>query len=208
MKTYRIGRDQTNDIVIDDESVSRAHAELREAVGENFRIVDLKSTFGTGVMRDGRWVQVQDTLVARTDPIRFGNYVTTVADIMKGIGVKAASARPRRKRTETRLHDALPRRLALYGVAAASVIAIVGIAIMWILSAEDSEKRFVKICVERSMPLEACKCAGAALKKTLTAREFTELTDHFGDLTSPSLDLLPKLPAIMSNMSNCGLKQL
>jgi len=207
MRTYRIGRDQTNDIVIDDESVSRAHAELREAAGDNFHVVDLRSTFGTGVMRDGRWVQIQDTLVTRTDPIRFGDYVTTIADIMKGIGVRAASAKPRRKRTETKLHDALPRKLGVYGIAAASVIAIVGVVAIWVLSVEDSEKRFVKICLERSLPADACKCAGSALKKSLTSQEFAAFADHFGDLTNPSIDLLPKLPAIMSNLSNCGLKQ-
>jgi ABC-type multidrug transport system ATPase subunit len=56
-RTLRIGRDASNDIVADDLSVSRRHAELRKS-GEHYEIVDLGSFNGT-------FVNGQEVIAAR-----------------------------------------------------------------------------------------------------------------------------------------------
>ncbi|MDE0778170.1 MAG: FHA domain-containing protein, partial [Nocardioides sp.] len=56
-RVFRIGRDPGCDIVTDDASVSRAHAELR-ALGEGWEVVDLGSSLGTWV--NGQRIQRAD----------------------------------------------------------------------------------------------------------------------------------------------------
>jgi len=65
--TVRIGRDARNDIVLDDKSVSRFHAEVRADAG-TFFIVDLKS-------RNGVWVngnRTEHTPLQHGDKIHIG----------------------------------------------------------------------------------------------------------------------------------------
>ena len=70
-RTLRIGRDVSNDIVADDLSVSRRHAELRKT-GDHYEIVDLGSFNGT-------FVNGQQVIAARVtgqDVIGIGRAVT------------------------------------------------------------------------------------------------------------------------------------
>ena len=74
--TVRIGRDARNDIVLDDKSVSRFHAEVRADAG-TFFIVDLKS-------RNGVWVNGQQikgrTALALGAPVTLGAYELALED--------------------------------------------------------------------------------------------------------------------------------
>jgi len=55
MRRYRIGRADTNDIVLADSTVSREHAELEELGGGRFRIKDLGSTYGIAIWQGQDW---------------------------------------------------------------------------------------------------------------------------------------------------------
>ena len=74
--TIRIGRDARNDIVLDDKSVSRFHAEVRTEAG-TFFIVDLKS-------RNGVWVNGQQikgrAALALGSPVTLGAYELALED--------------------------------------------------------------------------------------------------------------------------------
>ncbi len=68
--TIQIGRDASNDVVLDSPAVSRFHAQI-ERVGQRHRLIDLRSTNGTFV-NDKRvegegWLQLEDV-------VRIGSY--------------------------------------------------------------------------------------------------------------------------------------
>jgi aspartyl protease family protein len=71
MKVITIGRDPNNDVVINDEKVSRHHLQLIQD-GTNYRIVDLGSTNGTFV--NNRKITSETTLAAE-DSVLIGNTV-------------------------------------------------------------------------------------------------------------------------------------
>src|SRR5688572_29735966 len=66
MRSYRIGRADTNDIVLDEATVSREHATLTELGGGRFSIQDL----------------------------RIGKYQTTVGDLLQATDRTVVNARP------------------------------------------------------------------------------------------------------------------
>lgn len=78
---YKIGRGTANDIVVEDSSVSRCHAELRVA-DDKCVLVDLGSTNGTCVREDGRWIEIEKASVARDERILLGEVVTTVTALI------------------------------------------------------------------------------------------------------------------------------
>jgi hypothetical protein len=102
MRRYRIGRSETNDIVIPDASVSRQHAEAVELGGGSFALSDLGSTFGTHVWQDHNWVPAKETKIRADTVIRFGEFRTTLMDVLSeaervALGLKSAppaDARP------------------------------------------------------------------------------------------------------------------
>ena len=75
-RTLRIGRDNANEIILDDKSVSRFHAEVR-ADGGTYSIVDLKS-------RNGVWLNGQQikgkTALALGVPVTLGAYELALED--------------------------------------------------------------------------------------------------------------------------------
>ena len=74
---YRIGRGEANDIVVDDPSISREHAELRRKGRQEFTLVDLNSTNGTCVRAGSKWVEIESATVASDERILIGEVVTT-----------------------------------------------------------------------------------------------------------------------------------
>ena len=82
MRRIRIGRSETNDIVIPDASVSRQHAEAEELGGGRFSLSDLGSTFGTQVWQGQGWVAAKDTEIDADTVIRFGEFRTTLRDVL------------------------------------------------------------------------------------------------------------------------------
>jgi hypothetical protein len=82
MRRYRIGRSETNDIVIPDASVSRHHAEAVELGDGRFALSDLGSTFGTHVWREQNWIPAKETEIRADTVIRFGEFRTTLMDVL------------------------------------------------------------------------------------------------------------------------------
>ncbi len=82
MKTIRIGRLSTNDFVINDLSVSRTHAVITIDNSQRAVIKDLNSTQGTYINNSNRRITT-DTPISLTDTLRFGNFTTTLSDILQ-----------------------------------------------------------------------------------------------------------------------------
>lgn len=82
MRRIRIGRSETNDIVIPDASVSRQHAEAVELGGGRFSLTDLGSTFGTQAWQGQSWVAAKNTEIDADTVIRFGEFRTTLRDVL------------------------------------------------------------------------------------------------------------------------------
>ena len=82
MRRYRIGRSETNDIVIPDASVSRQHAEAVEIGDGRFALSDLGSTFGTHVWQGQSWTPAKETEIGVDTVIRFGEFRTTLLDCL------------------------------------------------------------------------------------------------------------------------------
>ena len=79
---YRIGRGEANDIVIDDPSISRDHAELRRKGRREFTLIDLNSTNGTCVRADSKWVEIESATVEGDERVLIGEVVTTVDSLL------------------------------------------------------------------------------------------------------------------------------
>ena len=81
-RVYRVGRDPSNDIVIEHGSVSRNHCELRLLDDGAVLLVDLNSMNGTAVRQSGQWDHVEQATVERDERILLGEIVTTVAALL------------------------------------------------------------------------------------------------------------------------------
>jgi hypothetical protein len=76
VKRYRIGRAETNDIVLEERSVSREHAELVKLNRRTFLLRDLGSTYGTSARQGQDWHLVTAENVDYITPIRIGEIET------------------------------------------------------------------------------------------------------------------------------------
>jgi hypothetical protein len=85
MKRYRIGRADTNEIVLEEPSVSREHAELVKVNRGVFLLRDLSSTFGTSARQGADWHLVTAENVTYDTPIRIGEFETTVAELLREV---------------------------------------------------------------------------------------------------------------------------
>ena len=83
MRRYRIGRAETNDVVLPEATVSREHAELTELGGGRFSIKDLGSTYGTSIRRGQDWDKIGEAELQHDTPLRLGEYQTTVTDLLR-----------------------------------------------------------------------------------------------------------------------------
>jgi hypothetical protein len=89
---YRIGRDSRSQIVIDDTSVSREHAELHVLADGRVRLVDLGSMNGVR-LRDGeQWRRIDGSaVVGPDDPVRFGDHATTSRSLLNKMSLGAGA---------------------------------------------------------------------------------------------------------------------
>ena len=74
---YRIGRGSGVDIQIDDDSVSRVHAELIATQSGSYYLTDCASRVGSYVARNGEWKRIRQEFISPTDAILLGHYQTT-----------------------------------------------------------------------------------------------------------------------------------
>ncbi len=85
---FRIGRGEINDIVIDDPSISREHAELRRKGKREFTLVDLNSTNGTCVRAGSKWIEIESATVDNDERVLIGEVVTTVDGLLETCAVE------------------------------------------------------------------------------------------------------------------------
>ena len=95
-RRIRIGRGRGMDVTLPSAKASRLHAELEVGPGEHsskprYVLRDCNSTNGTRVLRGGRWLRVDAEAVQSTDKVRFGDYETTVAELLRRV---ASSSTP------------------------------------------------------------------------------------------------------------------
>ncbi len=74
VKTFIIGRHRECDLVLDDTSVSRHHAEVVPMPDGHYYITDRNSTGGTFVHSDSGWEQIRQRFVKGTDRLRLGGH--------------------------------------------------------------------------------------------------------------------------------------
>jgi pSer/pThr/pTyr-binding forkhead associated (FHA) protein len=64
------------------DTVGRRHVEITLGPDGSCHLVDLGSTNGTHVLEGGRWVRGQQKTVAASEPIRLGEFQTTVGELL------------------------------------------------------------------------------------------------------------------------------
>jgi len=74
---FLVGRGSECDVQIDDESVSRRHAEIERLSGGRLHVTDRRSTNGTFILADGEWREIRQQMVTPADRVRFGTLVLT-----------------------------------------------------------------------------------------------------------------------------------
>lgn len=89
--TFSIGRDAANDIVVEDSSVSRHHAEIR-VDGDGMVLIDLDSMNGTHVREEGRWIEIARASVTASEPLLLGEVVMTPQALLNRLGPAASGA--------------------------------------------------------------------------------------------------------------------
>ncbi len=94
MATYTIGRSDDNSIVLNDTTVSRQHAELETRKGGAYTLRDLDSTYGTRIFRDGEWLNIIEVEVTDATEVTFGEYRTTIGELVALAATPAAKAAP------------------------------------------------------------------------------------------------------------------
>jgi len=87
--SFTIGRDQSADIPIADNSVSRIHAEVTVVDGGRLFLTDRQSSNGTFVIRGGTARQVQQEKLLDSDTVQFGEVTIAVRDLLTAIRRKA-----------------------------------------------------------------------------------------------------------------------
>ena len=90
-RRIRIGRGRDMNVTLPSRKASRLHAELEVAPAApsskpRYMLRDCDSTNGTRVLRKGRWVRIRAEAVQSADQVRFGDFETTVAELLRQAG--------------------------------------------------------------------------------------------------------------------------
>ncbi len=94
--TYLVGRSARADIVLEDPTVSRLHAELVKGGDGTWYLTDRGSTGGTYLRDEGNWVPVTQEFVRPGDRLMLGSFECGVDELLRRIpgGGEAASGPP------------------------------------------------------------------------------------------------------------------
>jgi hypothetical protein len=170
MPTYRIGRRTDNDIVIDEPSISRRHAEIFDVGDGTYRLRDLESRMGTLVRGPNGWSPIDLVEVDSKTPIRLGNYKTTVAELL------VLQSRPPVAAGRASYDGPVKSRLKwlLYGGGVAAVLVVVGIVLFW---GDVPKQRFVEVCVASGKVPSLCNCWADAFGPNLSREELLEVAE-------------------------------
>lgn len=90
MKRFTIGRDDTNDVIISDKSVSRVHAELYELGEDQYKLVDSGSSNGTWCLGESGWKPVMSAEVEADAMVKLGDYSTSITALLMEAGAKVS----------------------------------------------------------------------------------------------------------------------
>lgn len=123
MRHVTIGRSRQNDIIIEEPLVSRRHAELRELGGGRYKMVDLGSTHGTHIDRDGIWNRVTVAEVTPGNRVRFGSHTRSIASLIDAAPV-AKPVRRTRQTMSTTVARQVPPRAGSMAIAACLFVGI------------------------------------------------------------------------------------
>ncbi len=202
MTRYTIGRGADNDIIIDEPSVSRRHAELIAEPGGKYRLKDLGSSNGTHIQQGGGWQRLGEAAVEieAGTTIRLGQKITTPAGLLDLLeDGPGEDERPMHEgrydaSTDTALgpHDAGPpgprppatdaRALPGWAVPAAAIgggAALVLVVVLVLLMGPfggAGRTDFVEACTIRGGSRVKCQCWGTALRRAFSKQEFDALT--------------------------------
>lgn len=80
-----IGRSRKADIRLQDQSVSRLHAEFIVAARGILHVADRSSANGTWIEADGAWNRIRQRTVLPSDRLRFGRAELTAAELLSRI---------------------------------------------------------------------------------------------------------------------------
>jgi pSer/pThr/pTyr-binding forkhead associated (FHA) protein len=86
MKMKTLGRDAECNIVLDHESVSRMHAQIRITDEGYLAIQDVNSGNGTFLNRNNRWIRVKKAILGTEDRIRFGEQELPLEKLVEALG--------------------------------------------------------------------------------------------------------------------------
>lgn len=201
MTSYRIGRVSDNDIVIEDPSISRAHAELTSLPDGRFSVKDLGSSNGTMIQGADGWELVEEATVEADQPIRFGKRMATPTELVALAAASAAQGEPEASRRER--YDAstdsdapgepgrapgepvavvsaasLPRWVVPTAAGGGGLILIAIVVVVLLLGplGGASSSDFVRSCSQHIGSQTRCKCWAEGLRVRLSAQDFVELT--------------------------------
>jgi hypothetical protein len=180
---YSIGRKAGNDIVIQDPTVSRHHAELDEVGRGSYELRDLGSSQGTHVLDGQRWDKVDRREIDAKTPIRFGSYKTTVAELLD---LDSGEPRPTYRRSARRGLGSLPRWALPAGVGAVVLIVGVVVAVLLLTGQKPSREEWIAACMSTGqVPRERCICVWDMFEPSLSGKELRELTELFRRNATP-----------------------
>lgn len=83
MRLVSIGRADGNDIRLDDETVSRRHAEIIVTDRQEIFLTDCASSSGTLVLRGNEWEPVRQAFVDADDWLKLGKTEIAIAHILR-----------------------------------------------------------------------------------------------------------------------------
>ena len=90
--TYLIGRSGEADIVLEDMSVSRLHAELVAGRDGTWYLTDRASSGGTCRLDAEGWAPIRQEYVHPGDRLRLGRFECTLDDLLRGLSTGSAAA--------------------------------------------------------------------------------------------------------------------
>ena len=90
MKTFLIGRNpEEMDLCIEDDSLSRMHAELVVTGDGQYFLTDCASKNGTFRQEKGEWRKITQCYVTPDEPVLFGEFKTTIRALLNKITTPA-----------------------------------------------------------------------------------------------------------------------
>ena len=92
--TYLIGRGGEADIVLEDMSVSRLHAELVAGRDGTWFLTDRASSGGTYRLDAEGWAPIRQEYVHPGDRLRLGRFECTLDDLLRGLTTGSVASRP------------------------------------------------------------------------------------------------------------------